>query len=179
MTHLLRSAPPDGEKERIMSNYYLFQDKKKRIGCHSCEVQCKSNKSLPAGSKLCHIMTIGPRFVVGLPKASYVFMPCFHCENPWCVAAYPTGAMQKRPQDGIVFVDHNPARGLQNLYHGMSVGSTHSGTLKSARSSNAITAWTALIKGLNPPVLRYAPRIAWNSGLRNPWGKSDGNVMRR
>jgi Fe-S-cluster-containing dehydrogenase component len=34
-------------------------------------------------------------------------MPCFHCENPWCVAACPTGAMQKRPRDGIVFVDHS------------------------------------------------------------------------
>ena len=36
---------------------------------------------------------------------SYVFMPCFHCQEPWCVAACPTGAMQKRPKDGIVFVD--------------------------------------------------------------------------
>jgi Fe-S-cluster-containing dehydrogenase component len=34
-------------------------------------------------------------------------MPCFHCENPWCVAACPTGAMQKRPSDGIVSVDES------------------------------------------------------------------------
>jgi Fe-S-cluster-containing dehydrogenase component len=32
-------------------------------------------------------------------------MPCFHCENPWCVSACPTGAMQQRSSDGIVFVD--------------------------------------------------------------------------
>lgn len=89
-----------------MSKFYLFQDKKKCIGCHSCEIQCKSTKLLPAGPKLCQIMTVGPRFIGGLPRASYVFMPCFHCENPWCVATCPTGAMQKRPQDGIVFVDH-------------------------------------------------------------------------
>jgi Fe-S-cluster-containing dehydrogenase component len=38
---------------------------------------------------------------------AYVFMPCFHCQNPWCVAACPTGAMQKRPQDGIVFVEES------------------------------------------------------------------------
>jgi DMSO reductase iron-sulfur subunit len=88
-----------------MSKYYLFQDTKKCIGCHACEVQCKSNKNLPVGPRLCQIVTVGPKFVGGLPRMGFIFMPCFHCENPWCVAACPTGAMQKRAKDGIVFVD--------------------------------------------------------------------------
>lgn len=88
-----------------MSEYYLFQDSLKCIGCHSCEVQCKSNKSLPVGPKPCQLLTVGPKLVGGLPKASYIFIPCFHCEMPWCVSACPTGAMQKREKDGIVFTD--------------------------------------------------------------------------
>ncbi len=88
-----------------MSEYYLYQDKKNCIGCHSCEIQCKSNKSLPVGPKPGQIITIGPKFVGNLPKASYVFMNCFHCENPWCVEVCPTDAMQKREKDGIVFVE--------------------------------------------------------------------------
>jgi Fe-S-cluster-containing dehydrogenase component len=51
-------------------------------------------------------MTVGPKMVGGVPRAAYIFMSCFHCEKPWCVAACPTKAMQKRPEDGIVFVDH-------------------------------------------------------------------------
>ena len=90
-----------------MSKYYLFQDTKKCIGCHSCEVACKSNKNLPLGPMLCQIVTIGPKFVGSLPKAAFSFMPCFHCENPWCVAACPTGAMRKREKDGIVYVDES------------------------------------------------------------------------
>jgi Fe-S-cluster-containing dehydrogenase component len=43
--------------------------------------------------------------VNNIPKMDFIFMPCFHCEQPWCVAACPTGAMQKRAKDGIVFVD--------------------------------------------------------------------------
>jgi DMSO reductase iron-sulfur subunit len=90
-----------------MSKYYLFQDVKNCIGCHSCEVACKSNKDLPLGPRVCQVVTIGPRMVDYVPKAAYIFMPCFHCEDPWCVAACPTGAMQKRAKDGIVFVDHD------------------------------------------------------------------------
>ncbi|MDJ0782326.1 MAG: 4Fe-4S dicluster domain-containing protein [Desulfosarcinaceae bacterium] len=90
-----------------MSHYYLFQDTRKCIGCQTCEVQCKANKKLPAGPKLCQIIEVGPKLINGQPKAAHVFMPCYHCENPWCVAACPTGAMQQRPKDGIVFVDDN------------------------------------------------------------------------
>jgi Fe-S-cluster-containing dehydrogenase component len=89
-----------------MSRYYLFQDTRKCIGCHACEVQCKSNKNLPQGPRLCQIVEVGPKLIGGLPRAAYIFMPCFHCENPWCVAACPTGAMQQRAGDGIVWVDH-------------------------------------------------------------------------
>jgi Fe-S-cluster-containing dehydrogenase component len=89
-----------------MSTYYLFQDKKKCIGCYSCAVACKANKSLLSASlKPTTIIPVGPKMVDGVPKAAYVFMPCFHCESPWCVAACPTGAMQRRARDGIVFVN--------------------------------------------------------------------------
>ncbi len=88
-----------------MSKYYLFQDAKKCIGCRTCEIQCKTNKGLPAGPRPCQIIQVGPQFIGELPRTSYIFMPCFHCETPWCVAACPTGAMQKRSKDGIVFID--------------------------------------------------------------------------
>lgn len=90
-----------------MSRYHLAQDTRKCIGCHACEIQCKSNKSLPPGPRLCQIVEVGPKLIGGLPRTSFIFMLCFHCENPWCVAACPTGAMQQRSSDGIVFVDHD------------------------------------------------------------------------
>lgn len=88
-----------------MSDYYLFQDLKKCIGCKACEIQCKASKNLPAGPKLSQVIPVGPKAVAGAPRAAYIFMPCFHCHQPWCVAACPTGAMSVRPSDGIVAVD--------------------------------------------------------------------------
>jgi DMSO reductase iron-sulfur subunit len=90
-----------------MSEYFLFQDVKKCIGCRACEVVCKTNKGLPSGPHLCQVVTVGPKYVGEQPRAAYTFMPCFHCENPWCVAVCPTGAMRKRAEDGVVFVDED------------------------------------------------------------------------
>lgn len=88
-----------------MSQYFLSHDQKKCIACYSCEVHCKTKNGLPVGPRFCQIMTVGPKMVGSLPRLGLVFMPCFHCEKPWCVSACPTGAMQKRPKDGIVFVE--------------------------------------------------------------------------
>jgi len=96
-----------------MSKYYLFQDIKKCIGCHACEIQCKSYKNLPIEPELCKIIQVGPKFIDGLPKISFVFMSCFHCGTPWCVSACPTGAMKKRARDGIVFIDKDMCVGCK------------------------------------------------------------------
>ena len=90
-----------------MSQYYLFQDARKCIGCRACEIQCKVNKQLPLGPRPCQVMEVGPEMIGDLPRSAFVFMPCFHCREPWCVAVCPTGAMRQRSEDGIVFIDQD------------------------------------------------------------------------
>lgn len=88
-----------------MSTGYIFQDQKRCIGCHACEVHCKTEHDVPIGLRYVRIIPVGPRVINGVPRVHFVFMPCFHCEKPWCTAVCPTGAMQKRASDGIVFVE--------------------------------------------------------------------------
>jgi Fe-S-cluster-containing dehydrogenase component len=88
-----------------MSRYCITQNLDRCIGCLSCEIYCKENKRLPEGPRLCQIVSLGRRTLRDLPRETYVYLGCFHCENPVCVAACPTGAMQKRVADGIVHVD--------------------------------------------------------------------------
>jgi len=97
-----------------VSKYYLSHDPEKCIACYACEVHCKTKNALPMGPRFCQIMVIGPKMVGTLPKLGLVFMPCFHCERPWCVSACPTGAMQKRPADGIVFVESDLCVGCKS-----------------------------------------------------------------
>ena len=97
-----------------MSQYYLLQDQKRCIGCLSCEVHCKSNKGLPPGPRLGQIIAVGPKLVGEVPRMGFVFMPCFHCSDPWCVPVCPTGAMRKRPKDGIVYVEQSLCVGCKS-----------------------------------------------------------------
>ncbi|HID98106.1 MAG TPA: 4Fe-4S dicluster domain-containing protein [Thermodesulfobacteriaceae bacterium] len=88
-----------------MSKYQIEQDLTLCIGCLACEAACKEKNSVPEGAFYCKMISVGPRLAKGIPVTDFVYMNCFHCEQPWCVEACPTGAMQRRGKDGIVFVE--------------------------------------------------------------------------
>lgn len=88
-----------------MSDYYIYQDQLRCIGCRACEIHCKTKNDVPVGPSFCKIVPVGPIMRGGTPRIQFVFMPCFQCDTPWCVSACPTNAIQKRSKDGIVFVD--------------------------------------------------------------------------
>lgn len=88
-----------------MSQYLLKYEPQRCIGCQACEVHCLSHNHLTATTGLGVLVTVGPVATEGKPQVHSAFMPCFHCEKPWCVAACPTRAMVKRESDGIVYVE--------------------------------------------------------------------------
>lgn len=90
-----------------MSKYYLMQDSKKCIGCMGCEIHCKTNKNLYVGPRLCRNYIFEHGFKNNKPHIDFVFMPCFHCEDPWCLKACPTSAIVKREKDGIVYINQD------------------------------------------------------------------------
>ena len=96
-----------------MSDYSIYLDQQRCIGCRACEAHCKTKNDVPVGPSFCKIIPVGPYVEEGVPRIRFVFMPCFHCEIPWCVLACPTGAMQKRPSDGIVWVEQSQCIGCK------------------------------------------------------------------
>ncbi len=90
-----------------MSKYYVTQDVEQCIGCKACEIHCKTKNDSGKGAFYCKMIEVGPKVRNNIPVIDFVYMACFHCEKPWCVDACPTGAMQKREKDGIVFVEES------------------------------------------------------------------------
>ncbi len=96
-----------------MNKYLIYLDKKRCIGCHGCEIHCKTNKDLPAGPILCEITHLPLKLIKGIPKTEYSFRSCHHCDDPFCVPVCPTSAMIKR-DDGIVYIDQEKCIGCMS-----------------------------------------------------------------
>ncbi|MBI5537527.1 MAG: dimethylsulfoxide reductase subunit B [Deltaproteobacteria bacterium] len=82
------------------------------MGCHTCQIACKERSDLPVGQRWRRIIELAAGtfeesegFVRARVSAWYLSMACNHCARPLCVANCPTGALHKRPTDGIVLVD--------------------------------------------------------------------------
>jgi len=95
-----------------MSKYIVTHNMADCIGCRSCEVLCKDKNHSGTGAFYCRIIEV-TQPITSLPRIDFVYLSCFHCEKPWCVDACPTGAMRRRDQDGIVFVEQSTCVGCK------------------------------------------------------------------
>ena len=97
-----------------MAQYGFYFDSASCTGCKTCQVSCKENYHLPVHNLLRRVYLYqgggweptAAGFYTPNGVFSYqVSIACNHCADPACVAACPTGAMQKNPETGIVWTD--------------------------------------------------------------------------
>jgi Fe-S-cluster-containing dehydrogenase component len=87
-----------------MGDYLIYTDPASCVACHACEIACKVKNQVPAGASLGKIVVLGPKLMNGQPMMSSLFVPCFHCEDAWCLNACPVNAIRKRNKDGLVYI---------------------------------------------------------------------------
>jgi carbon-monoxide dehydrogenase iron sulfur subunit len=99
-----------GNEDREMTKIYFNSDK--CLGCHSCEFACAVEHSQSKNPLKAHLEETIP-----IPRKKVLFcgninltISCRHCENPLCVEACITGALQKQ-EDGKVICDINRCTG--------------------------------------------------------------------
>ena len=95
-----------------MSKFIVTQNVADCIGCRACEVHCKDKNNSGPGAFFCRILEVRTKGGA-VPGIAFVYLSCFHCEKAWCVDACPTGAMRRRTQDGIVYVEESACVGCK------------------------------------------------------------------
>ena len=95
-----------------MTRYVMAIDLDRCLGCDACVVACATENQVPwdGGSRLRMREVVVGTF----PNLSGEFRPeaCFHCDNPPCVAACPTGATYQTT-DGVVLVNQARCTGCK------------------------------------------------------------------
>ncbi len=99
-----RMKPPDDGKR-----FGWFIDTRRCIGCHGCEVSCKSENDVPLGNFIRQTIY---KDVGEYPSVARLFLPmsCQHCEDAPCIKACPSAAISKGI-GGSVIVDYTKCSG--------------------------------------------------------------------
>lgn len=97
-----------------MKQFGFYFDSSRCSGCKTCQIACKDKKDLDIGPKFRRVYEYGGGSWIKTGNAwrnttfgYYLSIACNHCDDPTCVTGCPSGAMQKRKEDGIVIVDPN------------------------------------------------------------------------
>ena len=85
-------------------NRLFLVDLDRCFGCYTCEVACKQEKDLPAGSRPIQVIELGPRSVNGRVCRDFVPTLCCQCNEAYCMEACTSGALS-RTTEGIVKLD--------------------------------------------------------------------------
>lgn len=85
------------------------------VECYACEVACKAANNVDLGVKWRKVIPVWGGTFPNITNAS-VSLSCMHCGNAPCEAVCPTGAIQKRAEDGLVIVDREKCIGCHYCF---------------------------------------------------------------
>ena len=93
--------------------WVFYFDQSRCIGCNTCVVACKDWNVVNPGPANWRRLTVQEEGIFPNVTVFNLLISCYHCKKPACVRACTTGAISKRPKDGIVVVDRSKCKGLK------------------------------------------------------------------
>ena len=93
---------------------FFFFDQTRCTGCAACAIACKDWNNVPTGRDT-QWRRVYSTETGKFPQVdvAHLCMSCFHCAEPACAKACPSGAITKRDEDGVVLVDRDICLGCR------------------------------------------------------------------
>lgn len=99
----------------MAKQYGFWFEVDKCVECYACQVGCKGTHNVDLGVTWRRVTNVWSGSFPN-PKLKTISLSCMHCANPACEAVCPTGAIQKRAEDGIVTVDSTKCIGCHYCF---------------------------------------------------------------
>jgi len=96
----------------ILAQKGFYYDQTTCIGCKGCQVACKDKNDSAIGVIYRRVYDVETGKFPN-PRRLHFSISCNHCEEPKCVANCPTGALEKRKEDGIVIHHYDKCIGCR------------------------------------------------------------------
>jgi molybdopterin-containing oxidoreductase family iron-sulfur binding subunit len=107
-----------------LHRFGMVIDTRRCIGCMACTVACKAENKTPPNITY-NIVSQQPAEGTQTDRPLFLSQRCFHCENPPCIEVCTVAATYKRASDGIVVVDYDLCKGLQNCVEACPYGARY------------------------------------------------------
>ncbi len=131
-------------------------------GCMACVVACFDQNDMPPnGSSLRHVSRIETGTYPSV-SIRYVSLACMHCGEAPCIRVCPTGALTKRPDNGIVVVDRDHCIGCHTCATVCPFGAPQFPEGTTVGKCDLCLA--RVMKGLEPACVRTCPTKALGFG---------------
>ncbi len=154
------------------------------IGCATCQIACKEKNNLPPGQWFRKVQEIAGggytqdgQGVENNVYAYWLSMACNHCREPLCSSSCPTGAIVKRPEDGIVLIDEDKCIGCRQC-----IGACPYGALQYNSELQKVSKCDfcagLLAQGEQPACIAACPMRALQHGLVEDLEKENGVIFR-
>ncbi len=149
------SARAAGVSAKRKFRYGMVVDTRRCVGCKACVVACKAENKTPPGV-FNNVLLDAPEKSSSVDKPLFMTRPCFHCENPPCVAACPVeGATYKRASDGIVVVNYDVCAGARECIPACPYGAR---TFDEGKNYPAVAEHTPYAAVPSPEYNQFRPR---------------------
>jgi anaerobic dimethyl sulfoxide reductase subunit B (iron-sulfur subunit) len=134
-----------------MTQFGFFIDQSRCIGCNQCTIACMQWHDIQPGPA--KWMRVYQWERGSFPNVLLRALPvmCYHCENPLCVKACPSGALYKEEKYGAVLVDLDTCEGGRQCWKACPYGAPQfEGDEKGVKMSKCNMCIDRLEQGLKP-----------------------------